>query len=233
MGSTHSNIESVIADLAAGRLCILTDDKDREDEGDLIACASTITPEQINFMARYGRGLICLAMSAGEVDRLGLPPMTPDNQCPHETAFTVSIDAREGVSTGISAFDRAHTVRLAADPSSTLADFRVPGHIFPLRARPGVLLEREGHTEASVELCRLAGRGESTVICEIMDDDGHMMRGVYDLILRHSLALGNGILTVENEQQAIERADPARKNKGGDAASAALHMLGIKKKYTT
>ena len=176
MGLIHSAIEDVIADLAAGKLAILTDHKDREDEGDLIACASTIIPEHINLMAKYGRGLICLAMSASEIDRLGLSPMAAENQCPHQTAFTVSIDAREDITTGISAYDRAHTVRLAADPSSTISDFRMPGHMFPLRARQGGIFEREGHTEASVELCRLAGRGESAVICEIMDDDGHMMR---------------------------------------------------------
>lgn len=191
MGLIHSDIEKIIADLAVGKLCILIDDKDREDEGDLIACASTIKPEHINFMAKYGRGLICLAMSASEIDRLGLSPMVAENQCPHQTAFTVSIDAREGITTGISAYDRAHTVRLAADPSSTISDFRMPGHMFPLRARQGGIFEREGHTEASVELCRLAARGGSAVICEIMDDDGHMMRkkALQDFAKTHSLKI--------------------------------------------
>lgn len=191
MGLIHSAIEDVIADLAAGKLAILTDHKDREDEGDLIACASTIIPEHINFMAKYGRGLICLAMSASEIDRLGLSPMTAENQCLHQTAFTVSIDAREDITTGISAYDRAHTVRLAADPSSTISDFRMPGHMFPLRARQGGIFKREGHTEASVELSCLAGRGESAVICEIMDDDGHMMRGVAleNFASRHNLRI--------------------------------------------
>ena len=176
MGFLTSNIKKIVSDLSAGKICILIDDRDRENEGDLIACASTIIPEHINFMAKYGRGLICLAISASEIDRLVLSPMAGENQCPHQTAFMVSIDAREGITTGISAYDRAHTVRLAADPSSTISGFRMPGHMFPLRARQGGIFEREGHTEASVELCRLAGRGESAVICEIMDDDGHMMR---------------------------------------------------------
>ena len=176
MRTKLASVKDIIEDVRDQRMVILVDDERRENEGDLIACASTIIPEHINFMAKYGRGLICLAMSASEIDRLGLPPMAAENQCPHQTAFTASIDAREGTTTGISAYDRAHTIRLAADPSSTISDFRMPGHMFPLRARQGGIFEREGHTEASVELCRLAGRGESAVICEIMDDDGHMMR---------------------------------------------------------
>ena len=157
-------------------MCILVDGKERENEGDLVACASSITPSQINFMAGHGKGLICLAMSDPECARLGLSPMARENECPHGTAFMVPIDAKKGILTGISAYDRAHTIRLASCSSSTLLDFYSPGHVFPLRARPGGIFEREGHTEASVELSLLAGRGGGAVICEIMDEDGAMMR---------------------------------------------------------
>ncbi len=193
MTPEFSDIRDVIADLAAGRLCILVDGENRENEGDLIACASTVTPAQVNFMATQGRGLICLAMSREEVRRLSLAPMTPHNQCPHGTAFMLSIDAREGVTTGISAYDRAHTIRLASCPSSSISDFSSPGHVFPLEARPGGLSEREGHTEAAVELSILAGRGGSAAICEIMDEDGTMMRvtGLMDFARRHGLKIAS------------------------------------------
>lgn len=176
MTSDFSDIQDIIADLSSGRICILVDGKDRENEGDLVACASSITPSQINFMAGHGKGLICLAMSEPECARLNLSPMARENECPHGTAFMISIDARKGILTGISAYDRAHTIRLASCPSSKLSDFYSPGHVFPLRACAGGVFEREGHTEASVELSLLAGRGGSAVICEIMDEDGAMMR---------------------------------------------------------
>jgi len=184
-------VPEILDDLQNGKMIILMDDEKRENEGDLIVSASKVTPEHINFMATYGRGLICLAMSGREIDRLQLPQMTDENGCKHGTAFTVSIDAIENVGTGISAFDRAETIRRAADPASTRQDFRVPGHIFPLRARDGGLLERAGHTEAGVELSVLAGCGEAAVLCEIMNDDGTMARlpDLRDFAARHGLRL--------------------------------------------
>ena len=188
-----SAIDDIIAEMAAGRLCVLVDGKDREDEGDLVACASCITPAQINFMATHGRGLICLAMAQSEADRLALAPVTANNQCPHGTAFMVPIDAREGIATGISAYDRARTIRLAADPSSRTGDFVSPGHVFPLKARQGGLFEREGHTEGAVALACLSGQGGCAVICEIMDEDGRMMRlpALREFARAHALAIGS------------------------------------------
>lgn len=176
-----------------GGMCIVVDAKERENEADLVACASSITPSQINFMAGHGKGLICLALCGAECARLNLSPMAQQNQCPHGTAFMVPIDAKKGILTGISAYDRAHTIRLASCPSSKPSDFYSPGHVFPLRARPGGLFEREGHTEASVELSFLAGRGGSAVICEIMDEDGAMMRlpKLLDFAETHGLKIGS------------------------------------------
>lgn len=169
-------MKDIIEDMRKERMIILVDDECRENEGDLVIPASIAMPEHINFMAIHGRGLICLAMSADNIDRLGLSMMTENNDCRLGTAFTVSIDARDNITTGISAYDRSHTVRLAANSKSSHSDFRVPGHIFPLRARKGGVLERAGHTETSIELSRLAGFGEAAVICEIMKDDGTMAR---------------------------------------------------------
>ena len=176
MKTKLESVKDIIENLRKERMIILVDDERRENEGDLVIPASIATPDHINFMATHGRGLICLAMSADNIDRLGLPMMTENNDCRLGTAFTISIDARENTTTGISAYDRSHTVRLAANPRSSRSDFRVPGHIFPLRARKGGVLERAGHTEASVELSRLAGFSEAAVICEIMKDDGTMAR---------------------------------------------------------
>jgi 3,4-dihydroxy 2-butanone 4-phosphate synthase/GTP cyclohydrolase II len=176
MRTKLASVKDIIEDLREQRMVILVDDERRENEGDLVIAASIATPDHINFMATHGRGLICLAMGADNIDRLGLPLMTHNNNCNLGTAFTVSIDARDNTTTGISAYDRSHTVRLAADPQSSHSDFRIPGHIFPLRARKGGVLERAGHTEASVELSRLAGFSEAAVICEIMKDDGTMSR---------------------------------------------------------
>ena len=157
-------------------MVILVDDEDRENEGDLTMAAELVTPEAINFMAKYGRGLICLTLTAEKCDQLGLSPMVRDNTSPFETAFTISIEAREGVTTGISAADRSHTIKTAVADTSTAADLVSPGHIFPLRARPGGVLVRTGQTEGSVDLARLAGLNPSGVICEIMNDDGTMSR---------------------------------------------------------
>ncbi len=171
-----SSIEDILADIRAGKMVILVDDEDRENEGDLVIPADNCTPEVINFMAKHGRGLICLAMTRQRVEQLGLPLMAKDNLSRHQTAFTVSIEAREGVTTGISAADRAHTVKVAIDPAKGAADIATPGHVFPLVARDGGVLVRAGHTEASVDIARLAGLTPAGVICEIMNDDGSMAR---------------------------------------------------------
>ncbi len=165
-----------VEDIRAGKMVILVDDEDRENEGDLTMAASAVTPEAINFMAKHGRGLICLTLTEQRVAELQLPMMATNNRSPYATAFTVSVEARDGVSTGISAADRAHTIRVAIDPASGPPDLISPGHVFPLRARDGGVLVRTGQTEGSVDLARLAGLDASGVICEIMNDDGTMAR---------------------------------------------------------
>ena len=176
-----TDVPGAIADIRAGRMVVVVDDEDRENEGDLTLAAEHVTPEAINFMARYGRGLICLTLTEERADHLRLFPMTQQNSSRFGTAFTETIEAREGVTTGISAADRAHTIRTAIDPKSTSSDLVRPGHIFPLRARQGGVLVRAGQTEASVDLARLAGLQPAGVICEIMRDDGEMAR-IPDLI---------------------------------------------------
>jgi 3,4-dihydroxy 2-butanone 4-phosphate synthase/GTP cyclohydrolase II len=171
-----SSIPEVVADLAAGKLVILVDDEDRENEGDLVCLAEKVTPELITFMAVHARGLICLPMDKEIADQLELPPQVSRNESPMGTAFTVSIEARSGVTTGISAADRARTIQVAADPESTAHDLIRPGHVFPLRALPGGVLRRAGQTEGAVDLARLAGSRGMGVICEIMKDDGTMAR---------------------------------------------------------
>lgn len=171
-----SRIEDVLEDIKAGKMIILVDDEDRENEGDLCIAAEAVTPEVINFMAKYGKGLICLALSGEIVDQLKLPMMVPANQSPFGTGFTISIEARSGVATGISAADRARTIEAAIAPDATHYDIISPGHIFPLRAKDGGVLVRTGQTEGSVDLARLAGMRPSGVICEIMNDDGTMAR---------------------------------------------------------
>ncbi|MDA0721361.1 MAG: 3,4-dihydroxy-2-butanone-4-phosphate synthase [Proteobacteria bacterium] len=171
-----SKIEDIIDDARNGRMFILVDHEDRENEGDLVIPAQMATPDAINFMAKHGRGLICLSLPGSRIDALGLPLMASNNSSRHETAFTVSIEAREGVSTGISAADRARTVSVAIDAAKGAADIATPGHVFPLRARDGGVLVRAGHTEAAVDISRLAGLNPSGVICEIMKEDGEMAR---------------------------------------------------------
>ncbi|MDX2237254.1 MAG: 3,4-dihydroxy-2-butanone-4-phosphate synthase [Hyphomonadaceae bacterium] len=171
-----SPAEEIIEEARQGRMFILVDAEDRENEGDLIIPAQFATPDKVNFMARFGRGLICLAMTGARTRTLGLQPMAPRNETRHRTAFTVSIEAREGISTGISAHDRAHTIAVAIDPTKDAADITSPGHVFPLEARDGGVLVRAGHTEASVDIARLAGLIPAAVICEIMNDDGTMSR---------------------------------------------------------
>ena len=176
MDMAVSPIEDVIKDIQEGKMIILVDDEDRENEGDLCMAAEKVTPEAINFMATHGRGLICLAMSPDIIEQLGLPMMVQNNQSPYGTGFTISIEARTGVSTGISAADRARTIEAAVAPDATPRDIISPGHIFPLRAREGGVLVRTGQTEGSVDLARLAGLRTAGVICEIMKDDGTMAR---------------------------------------------------------
>jgi 3,4-dihydroxy 2-butanone 4-phosphate synthase/GTP cyclohydrolase II len=179
--SPFASVEDAIAEIRAGRMIVVVDDEDRENEGDLTLAAEFVTPEAINFMARFGRGLICLALTEERADYLRLAPMTSENTSRFGTAFTESIEAREGVTTGISAADRAHTIRVVIDPRSTANDLARPGHVFPLRARKGGVLVRAGQTEASVDLARMAGLVSAGVICEIMNEDGTMAR-VPDLI---------------------------------------------------
>ena len=189
---TLSPIEEIIDEARNGRMFVLVDDEGRENEGDLVIAAQMATPEAINFMAKNGRGLVCLALTSDRVDGLELPLMPQHNASRHRTAFTVSIEAREGVSTGISAGDRAHTIAVATDPAKGKDDLVMPGHIFPLAARDGGVLVRAGHTEAAVDIARLAGLNASGVVCEIMNDDGTMAR-MPDLVAfarRHELKLG-------------------------------------------
>ncbi len=187
-----SPADEIIEAARNGRMVVLVDDEDRENEGDLVIPAQMATPDAINFMAKYGRGLVCLALTHDRVKQLGLPPMARHNVSRHQTAFTVSIEARDGVSTGISASDRARTIHVAIDPTKGSEDLVSPGHIFPLEARAGGVLVRAGHTEAAVDIARLAGLNPSGVICEIMNDDGTMAR-MPDLVpfaRRHGLKIG-------------------------------------------
>ncbi|MBY6004835.1 3,4-dihydroxy-2-butanone-4-phosphate synthase [Salipiger bermudensis] len=187
-----SPIEEIIEDARNGRMFILVDHEDRENEGDLVIPAQWATPDAINFMATHGRGLICLSMSAERCDQLGLELMSTNNSSRHETAFTISIEAREGVTTGISAADRARTIAVAIDASKGAADIATPGHVFPLRARSGGVLVRAGHTEAAVDVSRLAGLNSAGVICEIMNEDGSMSRlpELVSFAQKHGLKIG-------------------------------------------
>src|SRR5690349_21024930 len=171
-----TNVPDAIEEIRAGRMIVIVDDEDRENEGDLTLAAEKVTPEAINFMAKYGRGLVCLAMTEERLEHLRIGPMTAENTSQYGTAFCEAIDARVGVTTGISAYDRAHTIKVAIDPTTRPADLARPGHVFPLRARKGGVLVRAGQTEASVDLARLAGLIPAGVICEIMRDDGTMAR---------------------------------------------------------
>jgi 3,4-dihydroxy-2-butanone 4-phosphate synthase len=197
MRDVMATVAEAIEDFRAGRMVIIVDDEDRENEGDLALAAQHVTPQAINFMATHGRGLICVAMTGAMLDRLGLPLMVPSaqNRSGFGTGFTVSVEARRGVTTGISAHDRAHTIRTLIDPRSTGDDLATPGHMFPLRARDGGVLERRGQTEASVDLARVAGLTPAGVICEILAADGSMERlpGLIEFGRRHGLR----IVTVE------------------------------------
>lgn len=187
-------ITELIEDIRLGKMVILVDDEDRENEGDLVLAADHITPEAVNFMAREARGLICLPLTVQQVERLKLPQMVSEdlNHSSNKTAFTVSIEAAHGVTTGISAADRAHTIRVASNPNAKPSDVHMPGHIFPIRAQDGGVLKRAGHTEGSVDLATLAGLNPAAVICEVINDDGTMAR-VPDLRVfakKHNLKIG-------------------------------------------
>jgi len=187
-------IEELIEDVRAGKMVVLVDDEDRENEGDLVLAAEFANSENINFMAKEARGLICLAMAPEQIDRLNLPMMVRDemNLSPNKTAFTVSIEAAQGVTTGISAADRAHTIRIASDPKARPQDVHTPGHIFPIRAQNGGVLKRPGHTEGSVDLALLAGLRSAAVICEVMNEDGTMARvgDLAEFARKHQLKIG-------------------------------------------
>lgn len=189
--SPLSTIKSALDQLRQGRMVILTDDEDRENEGDLVLAAEKVTPEAINFMAMHARGLICLTLESSRVDELRLAMMAPKNKSPRQTAFTVSIEARTGVTTGISAADRARTIEVASDPKYGADDIVSPGHIFPLKAQDGGVLVRAGHTEGSIDLCKMAGLRGAAVICEVMKDDGTMARlpDLRDFAKKHGLAI--------------------------------------------
>ena len=191
MEKVFSAIEEAIADIQHGKMIVIVDDEDRENEGDLMVAAEMATPELINFMAKFGRGLICLTLTESRTRELGLSMMVDDNESAFETPFTISIDARNGISTGISAADRAHTIKVAIDPESSRGDLVKPGHIFPLRAKNGGVLVRMGQTEASVDIARIAGLQPYGVICEIMNDDGTMARVSHlaEFIKEHDLKM--------------------------------------------
>jgi 3,4-dihydroxy 2-butanone 4-phosphate synthase/GTP cyclohydrolase II len=187
-----SPIQEIIDEVKAGRIAVLVDDEDRENEGDLIFAADFVTPEKINFLATHGRGLICMPITREHATRLKLAPMVPDNRARHGTNFTASIEAAEGVTTGISAYDRAHTIRVAAAPNAKPEDIVHPGHVFPLIAEPGGVLMRSGHTEACVDIARLAGLNPTAVLCEIMNQDGTMARlpDLATFAKKHNLKIG-------------------------------------------
>src|ERR1700761_288288 len=189
--SPFTDVPGELEEIKDGRMLIVVDDEDRENEGDLTLAAESVTPELINFMAKFGRGLICLALTEERCDQLRLGPMSAENTATFGTAFCEAIDAREGVTTGISAYDRAHTIKVAIDPATRPSDLARPGHVFPLRAKKGGVLVRAGQTEGSVDLARLAGMVPAGIICEIMNEDGTMAR-VPDLIRfceQHSLKM--------------------------------------------
>ena len=243
-----SSIEEIIEDARNGRMFILVDHEDRENEGDLVIPAQMATPESINFMATHGRGLICLTLTGERCDALGLPLMASQNSSRHETAFTISIEAREGVTTGISAHDRARTVAVAIDHSKTESDIATPGHIFPLRARDGGVLVRAGHTEAAIDVSRLAGLNPSGVICEIMNDDGTMSR-LPDLVAfaqKHGLKIGtiSDLIAYRRRNDnlvAVTKTDTVTSEFGGewemrvysDTAHGDEHIVLIKGDITT
>ena len=207
---TFDSIETAIQTIAAGGVVIVTDDEDRENEGDLVIAAEKATPELVNMMIRHARGLICVPMTEPQLKRLGINPMVQQNREAHRTAFTVSVDAAAGITTGISAFDRARTINLLADPATRSDELVQPGHVFPLCSRPGGVLERAGHTEAAVDLAALAGLKPAAVICEVLSEDGAMARlaELVEFKHRHSLPLVSIAALIEyrhRREQLVER----------------------------
>ena len=212
-----ASIPEAIAAFKTGEFVIIVDDEDRENEGDLAIAGDFVTPEGVNFCAKEGRGLICCAMAGAIIDRFGLPMMVPqeENRSGFGTAFTVSVEAAQGVTTGISAHDRAHTIRTLIDPEASPADIVTPGHVFPLRAREGGVLERGGQTEASVDLAKLAGLTPAAMICEIMNDDGSMARlpDLERFAARHGLKIIS-VKAIEDYRRAVERPERALRATG-------------------
>lgn len=202
-----ASTQEIIDELRAGRMVILVDDEDRENEGDMMIAADFITPEAINFMVTHARGLICLTLTQEHCDQLGLVPMTADNTSQYSTAFTVSIEAAEGVTTGISAFDRARTIQVAAAPDAKPQDIVQPGHIFPVTAKPGGVLQRAGHTEAGCDLAALAGLTPATAICEVLNEDGTMARlpQLLEIAEKHHLKIGTiaDLISWRNQHESI------------------------------
>src|ERR1041385_3686059 len=231
MARPFNTIESVISDIRAGKMVIVVDDADRENEGDLIMAAEFITPAAVNFMAKYGRGLVCVPTTSERLQQLGIERMVRQNRENFKTDFQVSVDAARGITTGISAADRAETIRILADPTTVPEDLVQPGHVFPLRARPGGVLQRAGHTEAAVDLATLAGSRPMAVICEIMSDDGSMARlpELKRFAKKHKLKLG----TIEelikyrrSREKLIERVETI--NMPTDYGDFALHLYRSK-----
>ena len=222
-----NTIAELLEDIRHGKMVVLLDDEDRENEGDLVLAADFVTPEAVNFMAAHARGLICLAMAPEQSERLQLPLMVKDeaNYSPNQTAFTVSIEAASGVSTGISAADRAHTIRVASRPTAEPRDIITPGHVFPIRAKPGGVLKRAGHTEGSVDLARLAGLNPSAVICEVMNPDGGMARTpeLKEFARKHGLKIGTIVdlirYRIQNETLIQEVASARLPNSFGEGFS--------------
>ena len=211
----HSNIESVLQDFKSGKFVIFTDDPSRENEGDLFLAAEFVTPEKINFMRREGNGLLCLALPSKRCDELGLTPMVFDNQAHHNTAFTVSIEARHGVTTGISAKDMCTTIQTAINPNSKHTDLVRPGHVFPLRAKEGGVLVRAGHTEAIIDLCKIAGLTEAGVLIEIMNPDGSTAKGkdLFSFAQKHNIKICSIEALIEYSRKStkiIERLQPVK-----------------------
>jgi len=223
-----SPIEDVIEEARNGRMFILVDDEDRENEGDLVIPAQMATPDAINFMATHGRGLICLTLESERCDELGLTMMSAHNGTRHETAFTVSIEAKTGVTTGISAPDRARTVAVAIDPNAGRHDIVTPGHVFPLRARPGGVLVRAGHTEASVDIARLAGLNPSGVICEIMSDSGEMARlpELVEFAKKHNLKIAQiaDLIRYRRKHEKVVQRKATTKIKSVNGGEFAMHL---------
>lgn len=219
-----NSIEELVADIRSGRMVVLIDDEDRENEGDLVLAADFVTPETINFMVKEARGLVCLSLTQEQIERLQLPQMVREdsNLSPNKTAFTVSIEASKGISTGISAADRAHTIRVASRLDAKPSDVITPGHIFPIRAKDGGVLKRAGHTEGSIDLCKLAGLSPAAVICEVMNDDGTMARvgDLHEFANKHDLKIGTIVdlirYRLENESLVEEVAHAKLPNRFGE-----------------